>query len=112
MITLPSIKHISLESAEGVADSFLRHLSLKGLSNNTVKSYAFDISMFIAYINARKQTIYTVDANFIYDFFDYLYRTRGNSMRTVSRKYETLKSFYTWLMDTDRIEYKKTPCGT
>ncbi len=108
-MNLPITKNISLESDEGLAESFLRHLNLKGLSGNTVKSYAFDLSMFIAYVNARKQTIYTADANFIYDFFDYLYRTRGNSMRTISRKYETLKSIYAWLMDTDRIEYKQNP---
>lgn len=112
MALLPEIKSISLENAENLAEAFLHYLSLKGLSSNTVKSYAFDLSNFIAYINARKQTVYSVDANFIYDFFDYLYRTRGNSLRTISRKYETLKSFYAWLMDTDRIEYKNNPMRT
>lgn len=73
---LPEIPNFT-DSLSDIAEQFLKYTKIhRGRSANTVKSYDFDIAQWIAYLTARKQGYYLVDANFACDFIDFLFRNK------------------------------------
>jgi site-specific recombinase XerD len=85
-------------------DQFLDFLQYqRGLSENTLHSYGFDLREYLGWLGVNKldQTLVRVR-----DIDSFLIRLRknGNSIQTVNQKMYCLKTFYRWLLRIEVIE--------
>ncbi len=103
-------------------NDYLNYLkSIKGLSESTIKEYAYDLEMFIEYQITRKiynnnlenykndfdykKVNFFIDSSFFekltiqdfYAFLSYLDNDKNDSATTRSRKISALKSFYKYM---------------
>ncbi len=84
-------------------DQFLTFLSVeKGLSRNTVNSYASDLRKYILFLKERGRTVADVEKMDILDFIETL---RGDTyaIPTVCRYISSIKALYKFLMMENRI---------
>jgi len=91
---------------EALIVAFFDFLKLeKGLSNNTIVSYASDVKQFLKLI--KSQTLLTqVNSELVNDYLAELNR-QGLSAKSVYRKISSLKQLYTYLLKHKKIQ--KTP---
>ncbi len=93
---------------------FLDYLNKqKNYSLNTSKNYEIDILEFKQYINEKNINYLDVDYKFIKNYLMFLY-DRKLSRNTVARKLSSLRSFYKFLFNNNKIElnpfkYVSTP---
>lgn len=92
---------------EALIDSFLDYLkATKTQSQNTLRSYAGDLSQFLEYLKQRKlsePTLLNAKHLDIRGFLAYL-RREEVSKRSAARKLSTLRSFYNYLMLQGLVE--------
>lgn len=92
---------------EALIDSFLDYLkATKTQSQNTLRSYAGDLSQFLEYLKQRKlsePTLLNARHLDIRGFLAYL-RREEVSKRSAARKLSTLRSFYNYLMLQGLVE--------
>jgi integrase/recombinase XerD len=87
----------------------------RGLSENTLASYTFDMRRYIAYLREthKIQTVTEITSSAVEQFVLALYRT-GVATSTLSRHISTIRHFHRYLLDesiceTDPTEYIHTP---
>jgi integrase/recombinase XerD len=87
-------------------DLFLLHLELeKSLSENTVKSYEFDLHKFKDFLNSLKVSSFTdVDENHIEKFLSYLRKEYKSS--SGARILSAIRQFYDFMLDNSYLEKK------
>lgn len=85
------------------ADSFLSHCErARGLSANTLRAYAQDLSDFIGFAGARTP-VGSIDGATILAFVDDLRIRRGRKPRTIRRRIACLKAFFKCLQRSKSI---------
>ena len=90
-------------------DSFFTYLSVeKGLSENTLKSYAADLKRYALFLKEREKTIVSALRGDIIDFSEGL-RNAGYSIPSICRYLSSIKALYKYLlieniMDNDPSE--------
>ncbi|MFL2029156.1 site-specific tyrosine recombinase XerD [Loigolactobacillus zhaoyuanensis] len=82
---------------------FKRYLLVeKGLSQNTVSSYARDLNKFKSYLDQQKMMDFNQDRFVILDFLTTL-KVRKMANNSVIRMVSSLRKFYRYLLETDQI---------
>jgi len=79
----------------------------RGFSSNTINAYEGDINQFIRYITSRKKRITRVDELDITQFIKHI-SNPGLASTTLSRKLSSLKSFFRFLIEEDKIKEDPT----
>lgn len=74
----------------------------KGLSVNTVSSYASDIKQFFIFIKSNKYNYLLVNENDIHQFIKTL-NSKSISAKSIARKISSIKQFYLYLLKTKKI---------
>jgi integrase/recombinase XerD len=76
----------------------------RGLADNTVDSYRWEVSQYLDWLKTRKLRLNQVKVRDIDAFLISLRKKGGNGIQTVNHKMYCLKSFYRWLQ---RVEVVK-----
>jgi integrase/recombinase XerD len=92
------------EKAEkNVLNEFLTYLQVeKGLSQNTVQSYRYDLKNFASFLEEQDCCLVNATQKIIFDFLNDQ-RQQKKSARTCSRKLAAIRSFYRFLLQERRI---------
>ncbi|MCL1989579.1 MAG: site-specific tyrosine recombinase XerD [Defluviitaleaceae bacterium] len=91
-----------------VLEGFLTHLLIDlRLSDNTIKSYAFDLQSFLTFLTERNLSVKAVVKSDLQQYLAVLY-DRGLATATVSRHLSTLRAFYDYLVMEGNIQ--ASPC--
>jgi len=77
------------------------------LSENTIKSYEFDLQSFFTFLRNEKRAIKDVEKSDLQQYLAHLYDL-GFATTTASRHLSTIRSFYEYLMIEGQI--KASPC--
>ena len=100
----------SLNSLEKALEKFLARLKNENRSNNTIIAYQNDIQQLIAFLEKKKiSNIPDVTQNYIEEFKKHLSIKQKYTNKTVSRKLNSLKSFFRFLVNSQVI--KKDPAA-
>jgi integrase/recombinase XerD len=95
-------------------ERFFTYLSVeKGLSRNTLDSYAADLRKFSSFLQEKKRDVASASSEDIVDFVEAV-RNSGCAVSTVCRHISSVKSLYRYmlvenLMDNDPSEKIQTP---
>jgi len=85
------------EAVHPWVDSFLEHLlAVKGLSENSLRSYAADLNGFLEFWGEDLDSSHQVDEQSILLYLTYLHH-KGMSTRSVARQLSALRSFFAFL---------------
>jgi integrase/recombinase XerD len=92
------------ESAENLLKTYGDYLTVeKGLSPNTVSSYAFDVEKLRGYCSGQKKSLVRVKEAELINFI-HLQAQSGLSARSLARLVSSIKSFYRFLQLENYIE--------
>jgi integrase/recombinase XerD len=84
-------------------DEYLKYLKeVKGLSYNTLLSYERDVRHFTEYLESKNKFIPDVKRRNVVEFLNVL-KGEGKKDSTISRYLASIKSFYQFLLLTDRV---------
>lgn len=103
--------------APDILKSFLIYIeSIQGKSKNTAEEYFYDLRTFFRYLKIRFNTVSSdydfnkidimdvdldlvkkVDLNLVYEYMNFLNRTKGNSTASRARKIASLRSYFKYL---------------
>lgn len=84
-----------------LVNSFLSYLRFeRGLSENTIISYRFDLNDYFSFLKSKSKTYSEADNALILDFFHE--KRKVESARTLSRKLSCLKMFYRFLIGEEK----------
>ncbi len=98
----------NLTSFDGAIDKFLTHLKNENRSSNTIIAYENDLKQLADFIRPQKITeIDQVKADHIKAFKNHLLEEKKYTNKTVSRKLNSIKSFFRFL--TNSAVIKKDP---
>ena len=79
-------------------EEYLRFTRIeRGLAQNSIKSYRFDLKEFESFLLAEKKISFAVDS-FTIDYFLAKLRDEQKSNNSISRMISTLRKFYQWLL--------------
>lgn len=88
----------------GVYQWFLDYCrNQKGLSENTIKSYGFDLQTFFDFLQEKDLAIPDVTTRVIDEFINEQATKRKNSKPTIRHKIETLRAFFKYLYRVDQV---------
>ena len=88
-----------------IAEDFLDFLTYqRGLSENTIRGYRYDISEFTKWLEPRGTDLTAVKIRDIDAFCIYLRKERSNSISSVNRKMICLRTFFKYLMRGEIID--------
>lgn len=94
--------------SENILEEFLNYLLIdRMLSENTIKSYEFDMQSFFTFLNAKRRAVEEVNKSDLQQYLAYLYDLRFQAT-TVSRHLSTIRAFYDYLLIEGFI--KANPC--
>jgi len=94
--------------ALNILEGFLNYLVIdRMLSENTIRSYEFDLQSFFSFLNAEKRTIKNVNKSDLQQYLAGLY-DQGFRATTVSRHLSTIRAFYNYLLIEGQV--KASPC--
>lgn len=86
---------------ERATDDFIRHLRERNASAHTIKAYAGDLDVFVAYIGSRNWK--DINHVAIRGFLSHLY-DKGLSKTSVARALAAVRSLYRWLAQEGVVE--------
>lgn len=87
---------------------FLNHLLIdRMLSDNTIKSYAFDLESFLRFLSEQSRTINEVNKKDLQHYLAHLYDLKMQTS-TVSRHLSSIRAFFDYLIIEGEI--KTSPC--
>jgi len=94
--------------SEDILEDFLNYLLIdRMLSENTIKSYAFDMASFFTFLKDEKCGITEVKKSDLQLYLAHLYDL-GFATTTVARHLSTIRAFYDYLLIEGQI--KASPC--
>lgn len=79
-------------TTEEILDLFSNHLSEKGLSENTVKTYCGVLHSFCNWLTEQKKAVQVVNNVDVQSYMNYL-EAEGRSVSTINKIYNALKTF-------------------
>lgn len=84
---------------------FVSHLNALGRSNNTIIAYQGDLNQFSDYLSDKEiNRVDQIEADEIKRFKDYLLKDKSYTAKTVSRKLNSIKSFFHFLLEEGVID--------
>ena len=93
---------------EGILEEFSNYLLIdRMLSENTIKSYEFDLQSFFTFLNDQKRAIKDVSKSDLQHYLAHLYDL-GLRATTVSRHLSTIRAFYDYLLIEGQVGV--SPC--
>lgn len=93
-----------LTSLDGAIDKFLIHLKNENRSTNTIIAYENDLKQLVEFVGQNNITnIDQVKTDHIKNFKNYLLKEKKYTNKTVSRKLNSVKSFFRFLVDSGVI---------
>jgi len=93
---------------EHILEGFLNYLLIdRMLSENTIKSYEFDMQSFFTFLSTEKRAVKDVVKSDLQQYLAHLY-DRGFATTTVSRHLSTIRVFYDYLLIEGIV--KASPC--
>lgn len=102
-------KNGDLMEQKQILEYFLNYLLIdRGLSENTIKSYAFDLQSFFNFLNEKQLVIQAVQKSDLQQYLARLYHLEFQ-VRTVSRHLSTIRTFYDYLLLEGQV--KVNPCA-
>ena len=94
--------------SEIILEEFLNYLLIdRMLSDNTIKSYEFDLQSFLSFLSEQKRSVKVVNKEDLQHYLAHLYDL-GCKATTVSRHLSTIRAFYEYLLIEGQI--KVSPC--
>lgn len=108
MVDVARIKHASgfsymlAQDGGGVADAnaFLASLLVRGLSETTVRAYAFDLAAVHRWLSATERPVSALDPKDVLDFIA-CEQLRGASPASINRRLSTLRLFFRFVACRD-----------
>lgn len=90
---------------------FINHLTELGKSQYTIVAYKKDIEQLYEYLQniKKKETIADVTLNDLKDFVEYLKKERGFNLKTVSRKINSIRTFFKYLVKIGIVDELENP---
>lgn len=83
-------------------NSFKRFLKLeKGLSANSIYSYAYDLKKFYDYLEENNKDIKSASSDDVQHFLSFQKNQKHNSSRTLARSLAAIRQFYNYLADNN-----------
>jgi len=93
---------------EHILEGFLNYLLIdRMLSENTIKSYEFDMQSFFTFLSAKKRAVKDVGKSDLQQYLAYLYDL-DFATTTVSRHLSTIRAFYDYLLIEGQVGV--SPC--
>lgn len=93
-----------------LAVQFLVQLQRRGYAENTTKAYQADLEQFVGFMAQRDVTmVQTVSTMALQDFIDALLQAEMYSGRTVSRKFNAIRSFFKFAVRRQLIREANNP---
>ncbi len=90
------MKSQQINDKQQLLSNYLDYLRVeKGLAENTVINYEYDLTDFLAYIDAQHKPVDAVDRDMIMAYL--LHIQEGKQVATVARKITAIKSFFRFL---------------
>ncbi len=87
-----------LTSLDGAIDKFLTHLKNENRSTNTIIAYENDLKQLAEFVNQNNiANVDEIKTDHIRDFKNHLLREKKYTNKTVSRKLNSIKSFFRFL---------------
>ncbi len=87
----------------GYVDEYLEYLiSIKRLSENSIKAYLSDIKDFVNFVRKKGLTLVQLDENIIFFYLLFL-KNKGLSVRSMARRISSLKGFFDFLVKIDKL---------
>jgi len=97
-------------STEHLVNDFLVFLKVeRGLAENTLKSYSFDLQGFVSFLNKKNVHDIKKTTNEIVNSHFVEMEKKGSSVRTVARHYVTIKRFFKYLVNNGIVDVN--PCA-
>ena len=85
-------------------EEYLEYLvSVRGLAENSLASYAADIYGFVGYVRDKEGSLHQVDENTVLYYLVFL-QQKGMASRSVARQLSSLRSFFDYLTRENRIQ--------
>ncbi len=82
---------------------FKRFLQIeKGLSQNSIYSYTYDLKKFSEYLTARNRDIMDATHEDVQQFLRFEKNKKKNSTRTLARSLAAIRQFYNFISDVDK----------
>ena len=91
-----------MESKDRV-QKFIKHLEIKGRSPSTIIAYKKDVEQLLEYLANKKLDVKITKTQDLEKYIKYLINSGEYTLKTVSRKINTLKTFYKFLVKTNAI---------
>ncbi len=92
-------------------DKFIKHLEELGKSHYTIIAYKKDIEQLYDFLNSEKNITSIADVKLedLKDFVEYLKVKKGFNLKTISRKINSIRTFFKYLAQTGIIDEANNP---
>jgi site-specific recombinase XerD len=95
----------NLASLKGAIDKFLTHLKNENRSSNTIIAYENDLKQLVGFVEPKNITgVDQIKTDHIKAFKNHLLKEKEYTKKTVSRKLNSIKSFFRFLTDSGVIK--------
>ncbi len=78
----------------------------KGLSQNSIYSYSYDLKKFSDFLETSNKSILTASQDDILKFLSFQRHKKNNSSRTVARSLAAIRQFYNFVSTTNSITFE------
>ena len=94
-------RSITLEENKEIL-KFKRFLKVeKGLSQNSIYSYSYDLKKFNEFLHSANKSILSADSEDVKRFLSFQQQKKNNSSRTLARSLAAIRQFYNFISSTD-----------
>jgi len=88
-------------------NKFKKFLQLeKGLSQNSIYSYTYDLKKFSEFLESNKKDILHATQEDVQQFLKYEKTSKNNSTRTLARSLAAIRQFYNFISDSKELQIK------
>ena len=101
---MAAVKIVLDEQMADVLKQFKTECCLKGMSDNSIASYASAMRIFMSFLMSKQKPLVEVDKDVLKSYIDHLLNKRKVAYRTLSYHFSALAAFYDWLLFDDKIK--------
>ena len=101
---MAAVKIVLDEQMADMLKQFKTECCLKGMSNNSIASYASAMRIFMSFLMSKQKPLIEVDKDVLKSYIDHLLNKRKVAYWTLSYHFSALAAFYDWLLYDDKIK--------
>ncbi len=101
---MAAIEIVLDEQMADMLKQFKTECALKGMSGNSIASYASAMRIFMYFLMSKQKPLVEVDKDVLKSYIDHLLNHRKVAYRTLSYHFSALAAFYDWLLFDDQIK--------